>query len=95
MLRDSAMREVLIPEILDVIFSFMQQWDLYSVALVCVSWGQLALDALWRDMKFLYPLFKILAPMDNGYGEWVRPAHAFRVIDGATDSLGPVFCRER
>jgi len=52
-----------VPAILDEIFSFTDQGSDASAALVCKTWQEIALDALWYHTDRLDRLFNILAPM--------------------------------
>ncbi|TFK59828.1 hypothetical protein BDN72DRAFT_574119 [Pluteus cervinus] len=59
-----------IPELLDMIFSYLDHGHNASNALVCKRWSQVALDTLWRDVQVLPRLFSILAPMHEVHGSY-------------------------
>lgn len=52
-----------IPEIVELILSFLDQKEHAASACVCKQWSEIALDHLWRDVDDLYRLFSILAPL--------------------------------
>src|SRR6266568_4009174 len=52
-----------IPELLDMIFGFIQPSSNALNARVCKRWSEIALDSLWRDVDDLHRLFGILAPL--------------------------------
>lgn len=52
-----------IPELLDMIFGFLDESSNASNASVCKRWSDIALDSLWRDLDDLYRLFRILKPL--------------------------------
>ncbi|OBZ73090.1 hypothetical protein A0H81_06679 [Grifola frondosa] len=61
---ESTMHRVLeIPEILELVFGFMQEKDNANNACVCKRWSDVALDALWRKVDDLPRLFGLLAPI--------------------------------
>lgn len=63
---------VLIPEILSNVFSTLEASDLYSATLVCLSWSELCLNELWKDMDSVLPLLKVLEEMTLLYDKfWV------------------------
>jgi hypothetical protein len=51
------------PELLDGIFSVTDKSCNATNASVCKQWHPIALDALWRHLGDVYPLFNILAPL--------------------------------
>jgi hypothetical protein len=58
-----------IPELLDLIFSFMDRASNVNNACVCRQWSEIALDNLWREVDNLLLLFSVLAPLqDNQTG---------------------------
>lgn len=89
-------RGVLIPEILSMVFSSLRrnfslndsQGDLFTAALVCGSWSQVALDELWRELPHLHLLLAVLAPMAKVNGTWVS---SFTNAYASGDS--PDYCR--
>ncbi|KAL1709472.1 hypothetical protein EV121DRAFT_286539 [Schizophyllum commune] len=64
----SASRVLQIPEILDIMISFLEQKEHLGCALVCRQWCEIALDALWRVVDDLPRLFGILAPLSKQTG---------------------------
>lgn len=79
-------RVLCIPELLDMIFRFLDDASNASNARVCRQWSEIALDTLWRDVDDLYRLFGLLAPLrkvndqedglllrSDDYGDHVRP----------------------
>lgn len=52
-----------IPEILELIFSFLDDESNARNAAVCKRWSELALNTIWRDVSDVRRLFSILAPM--------------------------------
>lgn len=61
----------LIPELLDAVFRLADTPDLVSLALVCKSWSEVALDCLWEDrLGTVLPLLQFLAPSLDVYGEY-------------------------
>lgn len=69
----SRMHPVLtIPELLDLIFGFMDRASNINNACVCRQWSEIALDTLWREVDSLRLLFSLLAPLlDNRSGSLV------------------------
>ncbi|KAF5362063.1 hypothetical protein D9756_002838 [Leucocoprinus leucothites] len=56
-------RVLTIPELLDTIFKSLDNNSNLTNALVCRSWSEVALDALWRHVDDLHRLFNLLAPL--------------------------------
>lgn len=52
-----------IPELLSKIFELLHEKDNGVNAQVSRKWSEIALDYIWCDVKDLYRLFTILAPM--------------------------------
>lgn len=52
-----------IPEIVELIFSFLDDESNANNAAVCRRWSELALNILWREVKGVHRLFSLLAPM--------------------------------
>lgn len=62
----SLMHRVLaIPELLDMIFGFLDEGSNASNARVSKQWSDIALDTLWRDVSDLHRLFGLLAPLEK------------------------------
>lgn len=55
-----------IPELLDMIFGFLDEGSNASNARVSKQWSDVVLDTLWRDVNDLYRLFSLLAPLEQG-----------------------------
>ncbi|KAJ7494625.1 hypothetical protein B0H11DRAFT_910388 [Mycena galericulata] len=75
-----------IPELLDMVFGFLDNPSNAANASVCRRWSEIALDTLWRDVNDLYRLFGILRPLRQ-LGESPDPddPHAFIVPPDADD----------
>ncbi|KAG6822700.1 hypothetical protein H0H92_012901, partial [Tricholoma furcatifolium] len=59
-----------IPELLDMVFQFLDDASNATNALVSRQWSEIALDNLWKEVSDLHPLFNTLAPLeivDNSY----------------------------
>lgn len=60
-----------IPELLDMVFKYLDLPSNASNARVCKKWSEMALDVLWRNVDDLPRLFSILVPLrlmnDNEY----------------------------
>ncbi len=68
-------RVLFIPELLDMIFSYLDASDNAANARVCRRWCDVALDTLWRDVEDMCRLFGLLAPLYlTDAGEQVSPA---------------------
>lgn len=52
-----------IPEIVELIFSFLDAASNANNAVVCKRWSELALNIVWRDVTDVRRLFNVLAPM--------------------------------
>lgn len=50
--------------ILRLIFQFADQASLSSAARVSRAWSEIALDQLWRSLPSIFPLIKLLAPLN-------------------------------
>ena len=57
------LRVLFIPELLDMIFSYLDASDNAANARVCRRWCDVALDTLWRDVEDVCRLFGLLAPL--------------------------------
>jgi hypothetical protein len=76
-----------IPELLDMVFRFLDEASNASNARICRQWSEIALDTLWRDVNDLHRLFGLLAPLrkaddheefelllkSDDHGDYVRP----------------------
>ncbi|KAI0656166.1 hypothetical protein C8Q70DRAFT_1015605 [Cubamyces menziesii] len=58
-------RVLAIPEILELVFSFLDGGEKSRCACVCKQWSEVALDALWRDVDDLRRLFGLLALIES------------------------------
>lgn len=54
---------VLIPEILSLILSYLDDRSITRTATVNVQWAEIALDAVWRDVHDIRRLLSLLAPL--------------------------------
>ncbi|KAJ7352618.1 hypothetical protein DFH08DRAFT_91485 [Mycena albidolilacea] len=73
-----------IPELLDMIFGFLDESSNASNASVCKRWSDIALDTLWRDLDDLYRLFRILKPLKQAE-EYPDSPYAFTNPPDAED----------
>ncbi|OSC97257.1 hypothetical protein PYCCODRAFT_1419774 [Trametes coccinea BRFM310] len=62
----TAQRVLAIPEILELVFSFLSTKNTANCACVCKRWSEIALDTLWRDVDDIRRLFGLLAPIEHG-----------------------------
>ncbi|KAI0643505.1 hypothetical protein C8Q79DRAFT_184910 [Trametes meyenii] len=58
-------RVLAIPEILELVFSFLEAKDNARCARVCKGWSDIALDTLWHEVDNLRRLFGLLAPVET------------------------------
>ncbi|KAJ7158899.1 hypothetical protein C8R46DRAFT_1178256 [Mycena filopes] len=63
MLSPPSSRVLVIPELLDMIFSYLDDRSNAANASVSKQWSEVALDTLWRDLDSLHRLFSILTPL--------------------------------
>ncbi|KAG5650157.1 hypothetical protein H0H81_000512 [Sphagnurus paluster] len=66
----NAARALVIPELLDMVFQYLDDASNASNARVCKQWSELALDTLWKEVTEPYHLFSLLAPMTCSAGEY-------------------------
>ncbi|KAI5999148.1 hypothetical protein EDD15DRAFT_2160959 [Pisolithus albus] len=70
-----------IPELLHLIFSFLDKKSNVSNACVCKFWSDIALDTVWKEVDDLIHLFSILQPISlEMYG-----TYQFEDIPGVSD----------
>ncbi|KAH9929239.1 uncharacterized protein B0H18DRAFT_874169 [Fomitopsis serialis] len=63
---ESTMQRVLdIPEIVEIIFSFLDKKDNINNACVCRKWSDIAADSVWRNIDDITQLLRLLAPLDT------------------------------
>ena len=69
-------------DLLGIMFSYIQTYDkpcqeLLNLALTCKTFYELALNALWKTLPSLLPLFKVLPSLIlvNETYVWVTPYH--------------------
>ncbi|KAF8207595.1 hypothetical protein K438DRAFT_2078157 [Mycena galopus ATCC 62051] len=74
-----------VPELLDMIFGFLDHASNVSNASVCKRWSEIALDTLWRDLDDLYRLFGILKPLRPTVTGDPGSPHAFLTPPDADD----------
>lgn len=53
---------LLIPELLQNIFSFVDRNDNVSNACVCKQWSEIALDLVWREVENIPQFLTLLRP---------------------------------
>jgi hypothetical protein len=58
-------RPIDVPELLALVFSFLDDRSLARAAQTCRPWSVVALDALWHTLTDLRPLLTLLAPMTS------------------------------
>ncbi|KZT64518.1 hypothetical protein DAEQUDRAFT_698588 [Daedalea quercina L-15889] len=74
---ESTIRRVLdIPEIVELIFSFLDKKDNVNNACVCKRWSGIALDSVWRSVDDTTQLLRLLAPLDTRYNAFTRTLNA-------------------
>ncbi|KAF7375042.1 hypothetical protein MSAN_00390300 [Mycena sanguinolenta] len=73
-----------IPELLDMIFAFLDETSVASTASVCKRWSEIALDTLWRDLADLHRLFGILRALKQT-GDSPDSPYAFTAAPDADD----------
>ncbi|KAF8629309.1 hypothetical protein AX15_003513 [Amanita polypyramis BW_CC] len=69
-------RVLFIPELLDMIFSYLGLSDNAANARVCKRWCEVALDTLWREVEDMHRLCSVLAPLyvaDTSEYKFSRP----------------------
>lgn len=71
-----------IPELLDMVFSFLEPESNAINARICRRWSEIALDALWRDVRDVQLLFGLLVPLRvcGGKDELLVSSHGFIVF---------------
>lgn len=63
--RSSIHRVLGISELLELIFSHVDQFCNARNACVCKHWANVALDFLWREVRDLARLFTVLGPLER------------------------------
>lgn len=58
-----AHRILFIPELLDIIFNFLDRDANVANACVCKRWSEIALDVVWKEVDDLLRLFRLLKPI--------------------------------
>ncbi|KAG9312423.1 hypothetical protein JVU11DRAFT_6806 [Chiua virens] len=58
-------RVLFIPELLDIVFSFVDKDANITNACVCKRWSDIALDVVWKDVDDLIHLFRLLKPISR------------------------------
>jgi hypothetical protein len=58
-----AQRVFFIPDLVDVIFNFLDRKANVTNALVCKQWSPIALDVVWKEVDDLVQLFSLLKPI--------------------------------
>lgn len=59
----TARRVLFIPELLDLIFNFLDKRTNVTNACVCKRWSDVALDVVWKEVDDLLRLFRLLKPI--------------------------------
>ncbi|KIK20220.1 hypothetical protein PISMIDRAFT_682506 [Pisolithus microcarpus 441] len=70
-----------IPELLHLIFSFLDKESNVSNACVCKFWSDIALDTVWKEVDDLIHLFSILQPVSMD----MHGTYQFEDIPGVSD----------
>ncbi|KAI0668069.1 hypothetical protein C8Q78DRAFT_1048133 [Trametes maxima] len=68
-------RVLAIPEILELVFSFLCAKDNAVCARVCKGWSEVALDTLWREVDDLRRFFGLLAPVETAVDSTGTPEY--------------------
>ena len=70
---------ILIPELLALTLSFLDEKSLAKTAIVCRQWAGIALDASWRNVTDLRRLLGLLGPfiMQTQYGRGNYTTHTY------------------
>ena len=58
-------RVLFIPELLDIIFGFLDRDTNVTNACVCKQWSEIALDVVWKEVNDLLHLFRLLKPISD------------------------------
>jgi hypothetical protein len=67
-------RVLAIPELLDMMFGFMDRASHASNARVCKQWSEVSLTYLWSDVENFHRLFNLLVPLRlTVCGDYVSP----------------------
>jgi hypothetical protein len=61
-----ATRVLAIPELLNLVFTFLEPQFNAANTCVCKSWSDIALSVLWRDVHDLWRLVRLLGPLRKG-----------------------------
>ncbi|KAF7312219.1 hypothetical protein MIND_00234900 [Mycena indigotica] len=80
----SITRVLAIPELLDLIFRYLDDKSNTSNALVCTQWSEVALNILWSNLSDLARLFRILRPLEKVAGD-KDAVYAWSVAPDASD----------
>lgn len=63
MMTPASHRVLFIPELLDIIFNFLDKDTNATIACVCKRWSEIALDVVWKEVDDLISLFHLLKPI--------------------------------
>lgn len=71
-----------IPELLDIVFNFLDRETNVTNACVCKRWSEIALDVVWREVDDIIRLFRLLKPISlhEETFEYVRSLHLPRLV---------------
>src|ERR1700683_5264536 len=73
-INNPATRVLTIPEMLNLVFSFLKPQFNVANACICKSWSDIALSVLWRNVHDLWRLVRLLGPLKKGLSSsYVRP----------------------
>ncbi|KIK96983.1 hypothetical protein PAXRUDRAFT_137252 [Paxillus rubicundulus Ve08.2h10] len=80
-------RVLFIPELVDIIFRFLDKKTNVTNALVCKQWSQIALDVVWKEVDDLVQLFSLLKPIREAERQGERMQYVFEATPEANDWL--------
>ncbi|KIJ19636.1 hypothetical protein PAXINDRAFT_8120 [Paxillus involutus ATCC 200175] len=82
-----AQRVFFIPELVDVIFNFLDRKANVTNALVCKQWSPIALDVVWKEVDDLVQLFSLLKPIREATRSEEEYEYVFEAMPDANDWL--------
>ncbi|KAF8835220.1 hypothetical protein BDN67DRAFT_959378 [Paxillus ammoniavirescens] len=80
-------RVLFIPELVDIVFNFLDRKTNVTNALVCKQWSQIALDVVWKEVDDLIQLFSLLKPIREAERHGERMQYVFEAMPEANDWL--------
>ncbi|KAF8833151.1 hypothetical protein BDN67DRAFT_1017888 [Paxillus ammoniavirescens] len=76
-----------VPEVVDVIFNFLDRKTNLTNAFVCKQWSQIALDVVWKEVDNLIQLFSLLKPICRVLCQPERAEYLFEAMPDANGWL--------